>query len=114
MSNERVEELEKQITELKSRWPAHSVPPMMFQRLEELEEELERELKKAAEGETDAQAIRQQMTDLIQKEPLAEIDYVSIAHAETLDELDTVKSPALVSMAVRAGKTRLIDNVVLE
>ena len=67
-----------------------------------------------SQGETDAQAIRQQMTDLIQKEPLAEIDYVSIAHAETLDELDKVESPALVSLAVRIGKTRLIDNVVLE
>ncbi|GAG77379.1 unnamed protein product, partial [marine sediment metagenome] len=33
---------------------------------------------------------------------------------ETLDELDTVKSPALVSLAVRIGKTRLIDNVVVE
>ena len=44
---------------------------------------------------------------------LASIDYVSITDAETLDELDTVKPPALVSLAVRIGKTRLIDNVVL-
>ena len=66
-----------------------------------------------SQGEKDAQTIRQQMTDLIQKQPLADIDYVSIADAETLDELDTVKSPALVSLAVRIGKTRLIDNVVL-
>ncbi len=67
-----------------------------------------------AEGEKDAQTIRQQMTALIQKQPLAEIDYISIADAETLDELDRVKSPTLVSMAVRIGKTRLIDNVVVE
>jgi len=53
------------------------------------------------------------MTALIQKEPLAKIDYVSVADAETLQELDTVKSPALVSLAVRIGSTRLIDNVVL-
>jgi len=66
------------------------------------------------QGETNAQTIRQQMTDLIQKEPLVTIDYVSVANAETLQELDTVKSPALVSLAVRIGKTRLIDNVVLE
>ena len=33
---------------------------------------------------------------------------------KTLEELDEVKSPALVSLAVRFGKTRLIDNVVLE
>jgi len=66
-----------------------------------------------SQGETDAQTIRQQMTDLIQKEPLADIDYVSVANAETLDELETVKAPALVSLAVRIGNIRLIDNVVL-
>jgi pantoate--beta-alanine ligase len=66
-----------------------------------------------SQGEEDAQAIRRQMTNLIQKQPLAHIDYISIADAETLDELDTVKPPALVSLAVKIGKTRLIDNVVL-
>ena len=66
-----------------------------------------------AQGEQNAQAIRQQMTDLIQKEPLADIDYVSIADPETLDELDIIQPTALVSLVVRIGKTRLIDNVVL-
>ena len=64
-------------------------------------------------GEKDAEAIRRKMKDLIQKQPLADINYISIADAETLEELDTVKPPALVSMAVRIGGTRLIDNVVL-
>ena len=66
------------------------------------------------QGETNAQAIRQQMLTLIQKQPLAAIDYVSITDTKTLDELDTVKPPALVSLAVKIGNTRLIDNVVLE
>jgi len=66
-----------------------------------------------AEGERDAEAIREQMTALIGQQPLADIEYISIADAETLDELDRVKPPALVSMAVRFGKTRLIDNVVV-
>jgi len=66
-----------------------------------------------SQGETDAQRLRQEMTTLIQKQPLANIDYISIADAETLDELDSVKSPALVLLAVRIGKTRLIDNIVL-
>jgi pantoate--beta-alanine ligase len=65
------------------------------------------------DGERDAEAIRQKMTELIQKQPLADIDYVSIADNETLEELDVVKPPALVSMAVRIGKTRLIDNMVV-
>ena len=56
MSSERIKELERQIAELESRWPAHSVPPTMLQQLEKLEEELERELRKAAGGRTDAQA----------------------------------------------------------
>ena len=67
-----------------------------------------------SQGEKDAERIRQEMVALIKKQPLANIDYVSIADTETLDELDTVKSPALVSLAVKIGKTRLIDNVVLE
>ncbi|MFC1897367.1 pantoate--beta-alanine ligase [Chloroflexota bacterium] len=67
-----------------------------------------------AQGERDAEQIRQEVTALIQKQPLADIDYVSIADNETLDELDVVKPPALVSLAVRIGKTRLIDNVLLE
>jgi len=66
-----------------------------------------------SQGEKDAQRLRQEMTELIQKQPLATIDYVSVADAETLDELDTVCSPALVSLAVKIGSTRLIDNIVL-
>jgi len=64
-----------------------------------------------ADGEKDAEAISRQMTALIGQQPLADIEYISIADAETLDELDKVKPPALISMAVRFGKTRLIDNV---
>ncbi|MFC1955102.1 pantoate--beta-alanine ligase [Chloroflexota bacterium] len=67
-----------------------------------------------SQGEKDAKRLRQQMRTLIQKEPLANIDYVSVADAETLEELDTVKCPVLVSLAVKIGKTRLIDNVVLQ
>ncbi len=67
-----------------------------------------------SQGEKDAQHLRQGMIDLIQKQPLATIDYVSVADAETLEELERVKPPALVSMAVKIGNTRLIDNIVLE
>jgi pantoate--beta-alanine ligase len=65
-------------------------------------------------GEKDADKIRHQMTSLIQNEPLAQIDYVSIADASTLAELKTVDRPALASLAIRIGKTRLIDNTILE
>jgi len=73
---------------------------------------LARQLKKA--GEKDAEKIRRQMTECIRKEPLARIDYVSIADVETLEELDLLERPALASLAVKIGKTRLIDNVLLD
>jgi len=66
------------------------------------------------QGQRNAEHLRQQMTAVIQKQPLATIDYVSIADAETLDELEIVSPPALVSLAVKIGSTRLIDNVVLQ
>jgi pantoate--beta-alanine ligase len=65
-------------------------------------------------GEKDAEEIRRQITSLIQKEPLAGIDYVSIADARTLEELSFIDRPALASLAVTIGKTRLIDNMPLE
>jgi pantoate--beta-alanine ligase len=65
------------------------------------------------DAERDASRIRKAMQDLIAAEPLASIDYVSVADAETLEEIDVVERTALVSLAVRFGKTRLIDNTVL-
>ena len=64
-------------------------------------------------GEKDASKIRYEMESLIRKEPLAQIDYVSIADAATLEELKVIERLALVSLAVRIGKTRLIDNIVM-
>ena len=64
-------------------------------------------------GTADAEEIRRQMRALIEGEPLARPDYVSIADAETLEELQRVGPPALVSLAVHIGRTRLIDNIGL-
>jgi pantoate--beta-alanine ligase len=66
-----------------------------------------------AEGERDAERLRRAMRQIIEGEPLAAIDYISVADSETLEELSRVERPALASMAVRVGKTRLIDNVLL-
>ncbi len=65
-------------------------------------------------GENDANKLRKQMTSLIKKEPLAQIGYVSIADTETLEELNLIDGPALASLAVLIGKTRLIDNMPLQ
>jgi pantoate--beta-alanine ligase len=65
-------------------------------------------------GEKDADKILQQMASRIQEEPLAKVDYISIADANTLEELKLIDRPVLASLAVRIGKTRLIDNTLLE
>ena len=64
-------------------------------------------------GERNAETLRQEMTSLISQEPLAKIEYVSIADAQTLEELSKIDRPALVSLAIRIGKTRLIDNILI-
>jgi len=65
-------------------------------------------------GERDADQLRQIMKDVLASEPLAQVQYVSCADYDTLEELDIVKAKALLSMAVYFGKTRLIDNFVLD
>jgi pantoate--beta-alanine ligase len=64
-------------------------------------------------GERSAAILRQLVKNELDKEPLARVDYISCADAETLLELETVNRPALLSMAVYIGKTRLIDNILL-
>lgn len=63
-----------------------------------------------AAGERSAARLREQMRAILATEPLADVDYVSVADGETLHELETVDGPALLSLAVRFGTTRLIDN----
>ena len=58
-----------------------------------------------AEGVRDTATIRSQMMMVLNTEPVASIDYVSIADAETLEELTTIDRPALVSLAVRVGSS---------
>lgn len=65
-------------------------------------------------GERGAETLRQIMRDVLATEPLAQMQYVSCADYDTLEELETVQGKTLLSMAVFMGKTRLIDNFVLE
>jgi pantoate--beta-alanine ligase len=61
-------------------------------------------------GERSGEVLREVMRRTLAEEPLASPDYVSVADATTLAELDRVDGPALLSLAVRFGATRLIDN----
>jgi pantoate--beta-alanine ligase len=61
-------------------------------------------------GERSGDSLRTVMRSIIDAEPLAAADYVSVADGVSLAELDTINGPALLSLAVRFGTTRLIDN----
>ena len=65
------------------------------------------------QGERGAETLRQIMKDMLASEPLAEMQYISCADYDTLEELEAIKGKALLSMAVFFGKTRLIDNFVV-
>lgn len=67
-----------------------------------------------AAGERGGAALRALMQSAIEHEPLARVQYVSCADLLTLHELDTITNGALLSMAVYFGKTRLIDNLILD
>jgi pantoate--beta-alanine ligase len=79
---------------------------------------LNRSLRQASEllaaGEREAAAIRRAMDYLIGREPLAAVDYISICDPDSLAELARIDGPALVALAVKIGKTRLIDNLLWE
>ena len=65
-------------------------------------------------GERRAHVLREAMAETIAREPLAAVDYVSVADHETLEEVSgAIARDAMVSLAVRVGIARLIDNVVL-
>jgi pantoate--beta-alanine ligase len=66
-------------------------------------------------GEREGDALRRAVRRVLDETPLIEaVDYVSVAGTEGLAELDRVTGPAMVSVAVRMGRARLIDNLVLD
>jgi pantoate--beta-alanine ligase len=64
-------------------------------------------------GERDATALHKCMREILEQQPLAKTQYVSVAHPETLEELEASVEEALLSMAVYIGQTRLIDNMLV-
>ncbi len=66
-----------------------------------------------AAGERQGDRLRGLVAETIAQEPLAELQYVSCADTETLQELETIRDGALLSLGVFVGQTRLIDNFVL-
>lgn len=63
-------------------------------------------------GETDAGHILDQVGNYIESHPYTMIDYVKISHVDTIEETNFVSTDTFIAMAVKVGKTRLIDNYV--
>ncbi|MCX5711369.1 MAG: pantoate--beta-alanine ligase [Candidatus Omnitrophica bacterium] len=65
-------------------------------------------------GLRDAGRLIKRVRELISKKKSAKIDYIAIVNAETLEPLNKIRGNCLIALAVRIGKTRLIDNVLLK
>ena len=65
------------------------------------------------EGERDGDVLRRLMAEVLAIEPLAQVEYVSVADALTLAEAQRIEGPVLFSLAVVFGTTRLIDNALM-
>lgn len=79
-----------------------------------LSRSLERGRELIEAGERNAETIKQAVTELIQTEPLARIDYVELVDWNTLEPVEQITGPVLNAIAVYIGKTRLIDNHIYE
>lgn len=66
------------------------------------------------EGETNADVVVTEMKKLIETEPLARIDYVEAVDGISMEPIHEIRGDVLVAMAVYIGKTRLIDNFIIE
>ena len=78
---------------------------------------LSRSLKAAkmlyADGENKVAELKKVVSDILAAEPMATVDYVELYSFPGLLSIEEVKGPALLAIAVKIGKTRLIDNVIL-
>lgn len=79
---------------------------------------LSRSLRRAAcmvqRGETSGRVITEAVRAGIEKEPLARVEYVTLCNSATLQPIEELQDSALLALAVRIGKTRLIDNQILK
>lgn len=71
-------------------------------------------LQMIADGEKDAAKVIEAMKALIEEEPLARIDYVEAVDGISMEPIERLDGPVLVAMAVYVGKTRLLDNFIIE
>ena len=80
--------------------------PVLYQSLQQAKAAIEA-------GETKGGAIRDLMMNSIQQQKLAKIDYVEVVSGSSLERMERLEGEVLIALAVRFGKTRLIDNIML-
>ena len=69
--------------------------------------------KMVSAGEKDVKKVLDAITEIIESEPLARIDYVEAVDFDNIETIDTIEGSVLVAVAVYIGKTRLIDNFIV-
>lgn len=65
-------------------------------------------------GENDIEKIKRHIKEMIEKEKSAKIDYIEILNSKNLEKIKKIKGNAIIALAVFIGKTRLIDNMLIE
>ncbi len=78
-----------------------------------LNESLELAKKMIKEGEIKADNIKKAITEKINTKPLADVDYIALADADTLEDTKIIKGKIVIALAVKFGKARLIDNMLI-
>jgi pantoate--beta-alanine ligase len=68
----------------------------------------------AEDGEHSVARLKQEIRKMIEAAPQANIDYVEIYDAKDLGDVEEIKGPVLIALAVKFGNTRLIDNLIVE
>ena len=68
----------------------------------------------SSKGEREAKALIDHAKAILNNEPLAKLDYMVICHIKNLSPLEKIEDKALMALAVKIGKTRLIDNTILK
>jgi pantoate--beta-alanine ligase len=66
------------------------------------------------EGEKKSKVLTKEIREILESEPLAKIDYISITDMNELKEIKTLKGKCLIALAVYIGTTRLIDNIIVD
>ena len=64
-------------------------------------------------GEKNAEIVRKTVNDILHREDGIEVEYIDICDTETLEDIQVIKGRAVLAVACRIGKTRLIDNTIL-